>query len=308
MASKRRRRRLGLERLEDRRTMSGNPLNTIGVASGVVPAPGAVAEVATSIAPSHLTPRRRSTVLGVFVSPSAGSSLKPSIIDAKGPHGRLLPLRHGAPYHPPINGTAVAFVQDNQPGPLTTGITGQQGTTGAFNQVTTLPGDIKGTGSVTLADLRAFSKAFPTTRNDAFYTPAADANQNGIIGQLDARFLERNLTPLTPKNFPLQVQVALAPGEEVRHVTDQNSGGETRLQNVIVEGRTTPGSIVFFDDSFGNYSFSGAAIPTDASGFFSIPVKLTAQLTNIEFLVINPYGQQTIRAFPILYIGPLPLP
>ncbi len=85
----------------------------------------------------------------------------------------------------------------------------------------------------------------------------------------------------------------------------ENSGGITRLLHVTVVGRTTPGSIIFADSGLGDYTFTGRALATDERGNFSIDFDLDPRdkLKNTEYLVIDPYGQQTIRAFPILYIG-----
>ena len=58
---------------------------------------------------------------------------------------------------------------------------------------------------------------------------------------------------------------------------------------------------MFTDSSFGDYTFNGAAIATDARGNFSYKVKNTSGINTYEFLAIDPFGQQTIRAYPIYY-------
>lgn len=220
---------------------------------------------------------------------------------ALGPGGTPLPFHHGIPFRPRLNHFTLAYARQGTPGPLTAGVTGQHATTGSFSDVTQLPGDINGDGHVDLADVQAFVLAFKSFAGDAFYKPSADADHNGFIGQGDARFLERNLTPLTPR-MPLSIDLALAHGEEVRRVSTHVSGGETRNPDIMIVGKTTPGAIVFADDQLGNYTFSGAALATDAQGNFSFPFHLKDRLTNFEFLAIDPFGQQTVRAFPVIWL------
>jgi hypothetical protein len=280
--------------------MSALPVNTIGVAEGAVPAPGATGTASVAIPASAFT-GGRPTVFSVTVAPSPGSTLNPKMVAALGPDGHKLPLRHGAPFIAGTHAFAMTYFLDAQPGLATAVVTGRNQTSGPFTARIALPGDVTGLGNVNLADLRAFARTFPASAHDAFYKPSADANLNGIIGHGDAAFLERNLTPLTPKK-PLVVELHLAPGEQVLHPRVHNSGGITRTANITILGRTAPGSIVFADDALGNYSFSGAAIATDAQGNFQYPFHLKDQLTNFEFLVIDPYGQRTVRAFPVLMI------
>jgi hypothetical protein len=300
MASERNRRRPGVEALEGRLSLSGYPFNTIGVAQGAVPAPRSVGLATTQIPPRSLALHKATTLYSVFTQPNPGSPLQPSVVTALGPTGRPLHFRAGAPFLPGRHAEATGYVQSGQPGPLTVGITGRRGTIGTFTTETALPGDILGTGQVTLADLQAFAAAFPSHAGDAYSNPAADANRNGFIGQGDARFLERNITPLTPK-VPIQIELHLAPGEQIKHPGLSNSGGITDQANITILGKTTPLAIVFVDDTLGDFAFNGSAVPADAQGNFQVKAKLTGALTNFEFLVIDPYGQQKIAAFPVLY-------
>ena len=185
---------------------------------------------------------------------------------------------------------------------MTTAVTGRRGTAGPFQLREYLPGDVTGTGQVTLADLKAFSSHYLTTTNDALYSPLADANQNGQVGIVDARFLERNLKPLGPK-VPMFINFTLAPGDAVVGHHSSISGGATRKEEVTILGRTVPGSIVFADSGLGDYTFVGPALPTDAHGNFSITVKNREGVNQYDFLAIDPYGQQIIRDFPIFWVA-----
>ena len=85
--------------------------------------------------------------------------------------------------------------------------------------------------------------------------------------------------------------------------------GSPTGQSVV--GKTTPNSIIFTDGPTtnstlptGNFKFQGIAVASDSQGNFEYPVKLTGlsrggSLTGTAFLVRTPFGQQTIRSFPI---------
>jgi len=296
----RKRRRPALDVLEQRQLLSATvPANTLDIVQGNVASPGAIAEVSVPVT-AHNINGRIPIVIGTATSPTEGSTLLPQVVAAIGPNGKRLALQQGAPYNAQTHGEATAFVQVGTPGTMTLEVTGAQGTSGSFQLREYLPGDILGNGQVTYADLAAFPKSFRTQIGDANYNPAADANLNGQIGQEDARALVRNLNPGVPRT-PLQINLFLAPREAVKGHVPSNSGGHTYYQTVTIEGRTTPGSIVFFDSSFGDYSFQGGAAATNAKGDFSVTSKNTQGINNNDFLVISPFGQQKIQDYPVYY-------
>ena len=110
----------------------------------------------------------------------------------------------------------------------------------------------------------------------------------------NAKFIERNLQPLTPR-IPLDVELTLAPEDQAHTSEFTVSGGKTNNKTVTILGKTTPNSLVFSDSGLGDYSFAGTFVPVDQTGRFSIQVTNTQGINNYEFLVIDPYGQQTIR-------------
>jgi hypothetical protein len=153
----------------------------------------------------------------------------------------------------------------------------------------------------TLDDLQAFSAAYLSTPRSPNYNPAYDFNHNGFIGHDDAKYLvlhERTLTP----NIPLRSSIHLARGEQVAHPSVHNSGGITRWNTVTIVGRTTPGSILFTDNSNANFRFNALALPTDGKGDFSYTLNLKDKLTNTEYLIFDPFGHQKVASFPILRI------
>ena len=153
--------------------------------------------------------------------------------------------------------------------------------------------------------LAAYAKAYLTAVGQPNYNPAVDTNHNGLIGMGDALPILHALAPITPR-APLRLTLTLAPGDQVNTPHPANSGGVTRQQKqVTIIGHTVPNSLVFTDDANNDFRFKGGtAIPVDSSGFFSIVVKFTSpnKLTQHDFLVIDPFGLQLRRAFPILQL------
>jgi hypothetical protein len=292
-----------LERLETRFALSGNlPANSIGSATGNVSQSGGTSEVSVTVAPKNLTAGKSSTLFGVFVQPGSGSALAPRIVRVEQSNGRLVPLKLARPFVAGRGGDrAAAFAKVNRPGPLTVVVAGQKHTTGSFEADVTLAGDVNGDGTVNLADLTAFAPTYETAPGNREYEASADFNQNGIINLDDAKALMQNMPPLEP-NGPLTVGMALLPADQAQYRTPTNLGGATSLQDVTIVGRTIPGSIVLEDSSSGFFNFDGTALATDARGFFSTNVKLTQGVNTYEFLVLDPFGRQVIRSFPIFWL------
>jgi hypothetical protein len=263
---------------------------------------GAVSQT-TAVVTSHNLPRgRHATLLGIAVSPKNASTLSPEILKSLDNHGVALPLRKGVPFVPGRSRFAQVFTKVAHSGPFSTEVTGQAGTTGKYEAQTRLLGDLNGDGVVNLADLALFPGTYLSRYGGARYNPNADANQNGEIGIGDAKALLHNLTPLTPK-IPLQLVLNLAPADSIHYSGPHNSGGITFRKVVTIEGRTTPGSLVFFDSGLSDYTFRGGAVATDAQGRFSLTVTNKDGINQNEFLVLDPFGQQVIRAYPIYWLG-----
>lgn len=259
-----------------------------------------LAQVELAVQPQNLTPVKRSSVIGISAVRLPNSLVQPQIVGATNQLGERLPFHAGSPSLLLLHPQALGYATVRQPGPMTTQVTAIRGGGPALVS-NYLPGDLNGDGVVNFADLNAFTKAYLATTKDANYNPAADANRNGYVGQGDAKFLLRNFPPLGPKR-PLQVRLGLGPGQFEVGSRLKNSGGITRAINITVLGKTTPGSIVFADSGLGDYTFTGPVDYADANGNFSFHFKLKPddRLFNTEYLILDPYGQQTIAAFPIL--------
>jgi hypothetical protein len=292
----------GFERLECRLQLSAAiPANSIGTAVGSVAAPGEVAATSVTVAPKNLTQGKSATLFGIFVQPEPGNSIAPRIVAVEGSNGKPLALKQGRPYvKGRDSGQAAAFVKVSQPGPLTVLVTGQHHSTGAYETDTTLVGDVNGDGTVNLSDLQAFASAYLSVPGDLNYNSAADFNQDGIVNMVDAKALMQNMPPLTA-NVPLQVVMNLAPGDQIKYSGPANSGGTTAKRDITIEGHTMPGSIVLEDNSKGYYKWDGGAVATNADGNFTVNETNTQGVNTYNFLIIDPYGQQVIRTFPVFW-------
>jgi hypothetical protein len=155
-------------------------------------------------------------------------------------------------------------------------------------------------GGFTFADEEAFATAYLSFPGQPNYNPAVDLNHNGFVGQDDGKTIVTNLANPPSTKIPLKLELHLAPDEQVPPPLSPNSGGETRLKNVTIIGRTTPFSLVFTDNAAANYKFKGPVFVSNQDGVFAQNVRLNGSLTNFDFRVIAPNGHQVVRSFPIL--------
>ena len=172
--------------------------------------------------------------------------------------------------------------------------------TGSYSLDVTLPGDVNGDGTVNQADLAPFAAAYLSTPGGKNYNPAADFNQNGIVNQFDAKALEENMAPV--ERGPLKLVMNLVPADQAQYKGPTNSGGTTSKKDVTIAGHTLPGSIVIQDGTKGYYKWTGPAFATDSSGIFTAPEKITQGINTFDFLIIDPFGRQLIRSFPIYWL------
>jgi hypothetical protein len=265
-------------------------------------AAGEVAQTSVTVAPKNLTQGKPSTLFAVFVQPEAGSGLRPRIVAVEDSAGEKLPLKDGRPYVAGKGaGAASAFVKVSQSGTLTILVTGQGHTTGLYQADTTLVGDVNGNGSVSLADLQPFAESYGASVGQTNYNSAADFNLDGIVNQIDAKALMENMPALTP-DVPLQLVMNLLPADQAHYAASKNSGGSTMKKDITIEGHTEPGSIVLEDNSNGYYKWDGGAVATNSQGNFSVKETNTSGVNTYNFLIIDPYGQQLIRSYPVFWI------
>jgi hypothetical protein len=292
-----------LEALEPRLQLSASlPANSIGTSVGTVLEPGGISSASVTIAAKNLTMGKSSTLLGIFLEPGPGSELSPRIAAVEASDGHALAIKEGRPSVPGRdNGQAAAFVKVSGPGPLTILIAGGHHSTGSYSLDVTLPGDVNGDGTVNQADLAPFASAYFTTPGNPKYNPAADFNQNGIVNLYDAKALMQNMPPAS-REVPLALVMNLLPADQAHYATPSNSGGSTSKQDVTIVGHTLPGSIVLEDNSKGYYKWDGPAFATDADGDFTVPEKLTQGVNTFNFLILDPFGRQLVRSYPVFWL------
>jgi hypothetical protein len=278
------------------------PANSIGTGEGEVSRPGAVSSASVTVAARNLTAGKSSTLFGVFVGPGSGSELAPRIVGVKESDGRSVSIKQGRPFVARrADGQAAAFVKVSEAGPLTVLVSGGRHSTGTYTLDVTLAGDAHGDGTVNQADLAFFAASYLATPGDPNFNAAADFNQDGIVNQVDAKALEQNMPPPAGKP-PLSLVMNLLLADQAHYKTPANSGGSTFKQNVTVVGRTLPGSIVIQDGTTGMYKWVGPAYATNAEGYFRAPEKLTEGINTFDFLVIDPFGRQLVRTYPIFWL------
>ena len=158
-----------------------------------------------------------------------------------------------------------------------------------------------GGGRDTIAVLEAFTRAYPSRFGDSKYNPAFDLNHNGRVGQDDGRLLLRSLAPVSQR-VPLTLSVTLAPQDKARGPVPKNSGGVTHSKEPTVLGRTTPGALIFTGTGPVDLKLQGPAFVADARGDFSFKDDLKDGINQLDLQAVDPYGRQTLRAFPIYWL------
>lgn len=156
------------------------------------------------------------------------------------------------------------------------------------------------TSQNTYDTLVAFTQSYPSTFGGPRYNPAFDINHNGRVGQNDGRALLRILPPLSRK-IPLTLNLWIAPADRVNGHHPTNSGGVTHSRTPTILGRTTPGALIFTGSGVVDWKLKGPAVVADANGNFSLKVDLGAGINQQDFQVVDPYGQQLNRSFPIYW-------
>lgn len=152
----------------------------------------------------------------------------------------------------------------------------------------------------TVATLREFAQHYPTRIGEPNYDPAFDLNHNGLIGQGDGKLLIRSLPPAAPRR-PLRLAVTLAPDSQAKGSVPTNSGGDTQTKTPTILGRTSPGALIFTGSGLVDLRLTGPALVADERGNFSTTLDLDTGITQFNLMVVDHYGQQHLRAFPIFW-------
>lgn len=169
--------RLRVDRLEGRDVPAGDPLATFAGTVDAAHQPGWVQMEVQTPGPVLLT---------FETDPAAGSAFRPGrlrVFEGEGPHARAVGTAGG-------HGFALAAVDG---GIHFARVTGAAGTTGAFDVVVTLAGDVTGDHQVDAQDLDTIRSLRGVRVGQNGYLPAADVNHNGVIGAGDLQLAARNV-------------------------------------------------------------------------------------------------------------------
>jgi hypothetical protein len=158
-----------------------------------------------------------------------------------------------------------------------------------------------GGGQGTLAVLQAFTEAYLTRFGDPNYKRTLDLNHNGQIGQEDGRILLHSLPPMSQR-IPLTLNLTLASHDKAKGHVPTDLGGVTHRKDPTVLGHTTPGALIFTGAGTLDLKLRGPAVVADAKGNFSLMVDLTDGINQHDFQAVDPFGHQTLRAFPIYWL------
>jgi hypothetical protein len=156
--------------------------------------------------------------------------------------------------------------------------------------------------AATLAVLEGFTKAYPSHVGNPQYNPVYDVNHNGLIGQDDGKILLHTLPPVSPP-IPLRLTVAVAPQDQAHGRLPHNSGGFTPNRTPTIVGHTTPGALIFTGTGTVDLRLHGPAYVADANGNFSFKITNHDGINQLDLLVVDAYGHQYLRAFPIYWTG-----
>ena len=190
-----------------------------------------------------------------------------------------------------------------------TGGDGPRPDDGLVRRATTLVGDVNGDGKVEPRGPPGLRPDLHVPGEEAQATiPPPTSTRTASSTCTTPRRCCRNLAPISPR-IPLAVELHLAPADQAHYSHPTISGGATFHRTVTIVGRTTPGSLIIEDNHTSRlpggtqaYKFTGPAHATDAQGFFSIKATNTEGLNNNDFLILDPFGRQVIRDFPIFWI------
>ncbi len=188
-------------------TLEGRALLT--TTSAALPFATMVGEVSSTSKPSqvvvHLNPgqlrsdRAPTVVLGLAVTPVAGSSVSPEITRVTGPNGRIAPVsiaNRGNTAADKLARQSHLFARviplTSQSQDITVNVSTLNKKTGNYIVEAFLAGDVTGDGNVDASDLAALKVSYGSNTDQTTYNPAADINGDGRVGSIDRQLISLN--------------------------------------------------------------------------------------------------------------------
>ncbi|GAC1451740.1 MAG: hypothetical protein NVSMB9_36690 [Isosphaeraceae bacterium] len=304
--SNRRRRESGPapEVLESRSLMTGGAGNTFAILSGEITKPNQPAAIKFTIDPAHFTIPKGKFILGIDVAPDPNSGLSPRIVslsDAKGhvvsrpshsvydAHVKSAQITPGSSTSAVVTPVRVNAANPHAPVTYTVSVKGVRGSTGKFLMGFYLPGDLKGTGTVTAEDMKGVQSVLGSRSRDKNYNFDADMNRDGRVGPIDLAYTRQNLGVST--NISPVVSAVLDHADE----TTPNSRA-VRKDTAHFTGSATPGAAVKFEE-IGKLT-QPVATTADAKGNYEIHVPLGEAKNTFKITTVDSFGQSIEGTIP----------
>ncbi len=310
----RRSRCLTPEFLEQRMVLSAGQGSTFAIMPGTVSTAGQLSSIPFTISSSTFTPTKDGKLtIGIDVTPATAttstgsaattSKVSPEVVSVTSSTGQVIRVQH-TPYYPKIAkanhlgkspSSAVLLtmkVPASGSADYTVQVEGLKHTTGQYLLGFYLPGDAKGTGTVTSTDISTLKSMVGDAATSTNYSFDADVNRNGIINGQDVRLAEQNLGAAT-KISPV-VSVNLDPN------SDPSLNRTTSYSTVHFAGTMTPGGTVTFANNNANGATTTAT--ADSTGAYSIMVPLVSGSNTFTVTTHDAFGQSISgQISPVVY-------
>jgi hypothetical protein len=301
------------ELLEDRVVMSAGQGSTFAIMPGSITSVGEISSVNFVISPTLFTAPKGKFVMGIDIAPASSSSssttstLKPEIMSVTSSSGQVIHVEHSR-YNAKVAKanklgdapTSASLVTLKVPktgqaaANYTVQVKGLDLTTGTYLIGFYLPGDVAGTGTVTLADIQTIHKDKGMTAENANYNFNADTNRDGIINGQDLKIAKQNVGVSTLVSPTISVNLNPA--------SDPSENRTTPYSTVNFAGTLTPNATVTFVDNSGGGTTTATA---DSTGAYNINVPLVSGSNTFTVTTQDAFGQSISGAIqPVVYDPP----
>ena len=263
--------------------------------------PGGAVVVPISLTTGNATLKNGSASFAFVLSAAAGSTLDAGSVTVRDGKNRDI----GATFFRPDIGGTEALTSlthvDLRTGQYTLTLRGDHATGGAFNLDVLLLGDVNGDRQVNSADTAALNAAYGSTAGQPGYSPAADADRDGIITAFDRAAVARNQGDRVRIN-PLALTVAATPAGSVIDGITYTNTTKPRLR-----GLTNTVAKVRFDTDGDGYD-DGVASSSATTGY-STAVKVPVGASTVRVRAVDTFGQvRTTEIRLLVDTTPPPVP
>lgn len=297
------------EMLEDRQLLTGGAGSIFALVPGAVTAAKQPATHTFTISNENFTLKNRGVTLGIDIAATSNSKVQPKVagvVNASGkplkityPLGGVLKAKSNTGGIDARNGAVLVPISNvpSQGISLTTHVTGEGDTTGAFLLGYYLPGDANGDGEVKQDDIKAITGAMGSIVGDTNYVFDADSNRDGRIGMNDLTVARKNLGAATTI-----LPVLSANLDEISDSGTANR--ETVYQHVVFNGQASPGATITYAEKDGKTP--GVTTTAISDGRYQLTVALAEGSNTFVVTSTDRFGQVISGSIaPVTYIKPL---